>query len=249
MEAPPWADNGGLRADTNKNRGSMHRTLRTLAVISILALAACAPAPKPMPKPAPVVAPPPPPRPPAPAPVKPKPAAKPRPVVARPSIAAADAVSFDGASFILRSTSTLNARMVRQYYVTGEGANGWTRRVDLQAFPAQAGVGPTELANQLGKQLQVANPYAKFNVHEDRPTGTATLDYLVSDATALKGDYVELDVVRFAMDTASKDIVAIHYIEHIHIDPKGSTQDSRTKVQGARARILAEIVKAPLYRE
>jgi len=239
-----------LRPETNKNRGSMHRTWRTLAILLILALAACAPAPKPVPKPAPVVTPtPPPPPPPAPAPVKPKPVAKPRPVVARPSMAAADSVSFDGASFVLRSTSTLNARMVRQYYVAGESASGWTRRVDLQAFPAQAGVGPMELANQLGKQLQVANPYAKFNVHEDKPTATATLDYLVSDAAALKGDYVELDVVRFEMDTATKDIVAIHYIEHIHIDPKGSTQDSRTKVQTARTRILAEIVKAPLYRE
>ncbi len=228
----------------------MHRIWRTLATLLILALAACAPAPKPVPKPAPVVAPaPPPPPPPAPAPAKPKPAPKPRPVVTRPSIAAADSVSFDGASFVLKSTSTLNERMVRQYYVAGEGAARWTRRVDLQAFPAQAGVGPTELANQLGKQLQVANPYAKFNVHEDKPTGTATLDYLVSDAAALQGNYVELDVVRFAMDTASKDIVAIHYIEHIHIDPKGSTQDSRTKVQTARTRILAEIVKAPLYRE
>jgi len=164
-------------------------------------------------------------------------------------MAAADTLSFDGVSFILRSTSTLNARMVRQYYVSGESANGWTRRVDLQAFPAQAGVGPLELANQFGKQLQTANPYAKFNVHEDKATGTATLDYLVSDAAALKGDYVEVDVVRFAMDTATKDIVGVHYIEHIHIDPKGSTQDSRSKVQTARAHILSEIVKLPLYRE
>ena len=215
----------------------------------LMAVAACAsrpppPPPPPAPKPAPVVAPKP-----APAPVQPKPApVKPKPVF-RPSMAAADSVNLDGAVFILRSTSTLNERMVRQYYVAGEGASAWTRRVDLQAFPAQAGMGPVELANQLGKQLQVANPYAKFNVHEDRKAGTATLDYLVSDAAALKGEYVELNVVRFAMDTLTRDIVGIHYVEHIHIDPKGSTQDSRTKVQTTRARILLEIVKAPLYRE
>ena len=228
----------------------MHRSRRYLTALLILTLAACASAPKPAPAPPPVVAPkpapPPPPPPPAP---KPKPSApRPKPVF-RPSMAAADTVSFDGASFILRSTSMLNQRMVRQYYVAGEGASRWTRRVDLQAFPAQAGVGPAELANQLGKQLQAANPYAKFNVHEDRANKTATLDYLVSDAAALKGDYVELHVVRFAMDTASKDIVALHYIEHIHIDPRGSTADSRAKVQTARTRVLAEIVKAPLYRE
>jgi hypothetical protein len=225
-------------------------TSRGLCIaILLLTAASCAsrpppPSPPPPPKPAPVVAPKP-----APAPVQPKPVpVKPKPVF-RPSMAAADNVNLDGAVFILRSTSTLNERMVRQYYMAGEGANGWTRRVDLQAFPAQAGMGPAELANQLGKQLQAANPYAKFNVHEDRKTGTATLDYLVSDAAALKGDYVELDVCRFAMDTLTKDVVGIHYIEHIHIDPKGSTQDSRTKVQTTRARILLEIVKAPLYRE
>src|SRR5215472_1426369 len=200
---------------------------RCLTALLILALAACASAPKHVPTPAPVVAPAPKPAPPpAPAPVKPKPVVKPRSAPARPSMAAADSVSFDGASFILRSTSTLNARMVRQYYVAGESAAHWTKRVDLQAFPAQAGVGPMELANELGKQLLTANPYAKFNVHEDKASGTATLDYLVSDAAALKGDYVEVDVVRFEMDTATKDIVAIHYKEHIHIDPKGSTQDS-----------------------
>lgn len=228
----------------------MHRSRRYLTALLTLTLAACASAPKPAPKPVPVVAPVPKPAPPpAPMPVKPKPVpVKPKPVY-RPSMAAADSVNFDGASFILKSTSTLNGRMLRQYYVAGEGANRWTRRVDLQAFPAQAGVGPVELANQLGKQLQVANPYAKFNVHEEKVSGTAILDYLVSDAAALKGDYVELDVVRFEMDTLTKDIVALHYIEHIHIDPKGSTADSRAKVQTARARILAEIVKAPLYRE
>jgi len=218
------------------------------SVILLMAVAACAskppPPPPPAPKPAPVVAPKP-----APAPVQPKPApVKPKPVF-RPSMAAADSVSFDGAVFLLRSTSMLNERMVRQYYVAGEGANAWTRRVDLQAFPAQAGMGPAELADQLGKQLRVANPYAKFSVHEDRKTHTATLEYLVSDAAALKGEYVELDVARFAMDTLTRDIVGIHYIEHIHIDPKGSTEDARAKVETTRARILAEIVKAPLYRE
>ncbi len=225
----------------------MRRTRRYIAALSILALAACAPAPKPVPPPPPVVKPAPPPPPPAPAPVVAKPVApKPKPVF-RPSMAAADSVSFDSAVFILRSTSLLDGRMLRQYYVAGQDANSWTRRVDLQAFPAQHGVGPVELANEFGKQLLTANPYAKFNVHDDKKT--ATLDYLVSDAAALKGDYVELDVVRFEMDTLTKDLVGIHYIEHIHIDPKGSTADARTKVQTTRARILLEIAKAPLYRE
>ncbi len=238
---------GYPRSTTNKNWGSMLRTRRYLAVSLILALAACAPAPKPVAPPPPVVKPAPPPPPPAPAPVAPKPVApKPKPVF-RPSMAAADSVSFDGSVFILRSTSTLNGRMLRQYYVAGQDANSWTRRVDLQAFAAQPGVGPAELANEFGKQLQTANPYAKFNVHDDRKT--ATLDYLVSDAAALKGDYVELDVVRFEMDSLTKDLVGLHYIEHIHIDPKGSTEDARTRVQTTRARILLEIVKAPLYRE
>lgn len=228
----------------------MSKTKLFGSTLLILTLAACAavppPAPpppvaKPAPKPAPAL---------APAPVKPKPAPKPRPAPApRPSMAAADSVAFDGASFALAGTTLPNGRMLREYYPAGQGASRWTRRVDLQAFPARPGVGPKEFAEQLGKEMQATNPYQRFKVYDDRARGTAILDYLIIDATALQGHYVELDVYRLAMDTLSRDIVALHYVEHIHVDSEGSTEDFRKKVQSTRARILHEIANAPLYRE
>jgi len=234
------------------SRGSIAGLRRaSLSAISAAALAcaACSSAPPPAPPPKPVAAPAPKPAPPPPAPLKPKPIpVRPRAVAPRPSIAAADGVAFDGTMFTLDSVTTVNARMQREYYAPGDTAQKWSRRVELQAYAAQPGVGPMEFAADVGKQLKAANPYARYSLREYRD-GSVVLDYFVSDAAALEQHYLELDVYRIGTDTLSRDIVSFHFTEHIYVNPQASAVDTRAQAKATREKVLAEILKAPLYRE
>lgn len=231
-------------------RGRIVRThhLSLCAVsIAVVVCAACGSAPPPAPPPKLVVAPAPPPPPPPPP--KPKPApVKPRVAAPRPSIAAADGVAFDGTMFTLATVATINGKLQREYYAPGESAQQWKRRVELQAYAAQPGAGPMEFAAAMGKQLQAADPYAHYSLHEERD-GSVVLDYFVSDAAALEQHYLELDVYRFGTDTLSRDVVSFHFTQHIYINPDASAVDTRTQTKATRDKVLLEIVKAPLYRE
>lgn len=167
-----------------------------------------------------------------------------------PRVSETHSIVFDGATFTELFVTRKDGDILREYYLSGETPEKWTRFVELRVYSGTAqGMSAHEFVKDMDRRLKQRDPKAASAMSLN-PDGSAGYDFGTRTGDDALAGLSEYDVFKFSSDPKTGALIGFHYVERFPGDTTDrDDRDTALRLLQIEARLEPAVKAVPAYQE